>query len=226
MTGPVATSIILPDDSGNTGKKVRTQTKVISGNTVHEHFFVPSPGMTITGHYFFSSTQQTVSASAQNGTSTGFFWLQNPAASTVTAILRRVCADSNAGSALATPTAPMLSFSKFTFTGTASGASVTPVVNATGTSANQMIIRTAVTGMTVTLVGDIGNYAIPSAETAVGLFYAQKEIIPFNPFAWARGISLEFAPGEGLVIWQSTAGTTSDTRKFGIQIEWDEIDLT
>ena len=34
------------------------------------------------------------------------------------------------------------------------------------------------------------------------------------------------APGEGLAVWQSVAGTAADTRKFGIQIEFEEIDLT
>lgn len=35
---------------------------------------------------------------------------------------------------------------------------------------------------------------------------------------------LVLVPGEGFVIWQDTAGTTSDTRKFNIQLLWDEID--
>ena len=40
MAAPIANKIILPDDSGNTGKKVRTQTRVVGADTVHEHFFV------------------------------------------------------------------------------------------------------------------------------------------------------------------------------------------
>jgi hypothetical protein len=35
---------------------------------------------------------------------------------------------------------------------------------------------------------------------------------------------LVLAPGEGLVLWQDTAGTTSDTRKMNIQLLWDDID--
>lgn len=226
MSGPVAAFIQLPDDSANAGKKVRSETKSIGGNTVHEHFIVPVVAMTVTGKYFFSSTQQVVAASAQNGTSTAFFWLQNPAASTITAIINRIICDANAGSALATPTAPVISFTKFTFTGTASGASVTPLPYQTAGAANQMIIRTAVTGMTVTLVKDFGQFALPSALTAVGMMYAQKDIILPSPQAFTRGMELEIAPGEGVAIWQSVAGTTSDTRAFGVQMNWMELDLS
>ena len=40
MAAPVADKIILPLDTGNTGKKVRTQTRVVGADTVHEHYFV------------------------------------------------------------------------------------------------------------------------------------------------------------------------------------------
>lgn len=33
-----------------------------------------------------------------------------------------------------------------------------------------------------------------------------------------------FKPGEGFVVYQDTAGTTSDTRKINIQLLADEID--
>lgn len=226
MSAPVASYIILPTDSGNTGKQIRTQSKTISGQTVHEHFFVPSYALTVTGHYFFSSAQQTISATVQDGLSTGFFWFQNPSSSTITVMLRRIIIDFNAASALATPSAPVVSFTKFTFTGTASASTVTPVSAQTAQTSAQFSIRTAVTGMTVSKLSDFGQAAVPSAETAVGIFYGVKEVVPFNPFAYQRGFCLECAPGEGIAVWQSVAGTTSDTRKFGIQVEWDELDLS
>lgn len=40
MAAPIADKIILPLDTGNTGKKVRTQTRLVGADTVHEHFFV------------------------------------------------------------------------------------------------------------------------------------------------------------------------------------------
>ena len=230
MASPIANKITLPSDTGNSGKSVRSQTRVVGANTVHEHFFIPVSANEPTGKYFLSTAQQTIVAAAQNGTSTGFFWLQLPTAATVTACITRINADANAASALATPSAPKISFTKFTFTGTASGAqaaspnSITPYK--TGLTVAQVTARTAVTGMTVTLVGEIGQFAIPSAETAVGQMFGQKEVLSRNPLAFVRGYDLEIAPGEGLVIYQSTAGTTSDTRTFGVQVEWSEIDLT
>lgn len=226
MAAPIANRIILASDTGNSGKSVRTQTRVVGGNTVHEHFFIPIPAIESAGKYFFSSTQQTVSATVQNATATGFFWLQMPTTATVTAILRYVSASATTTSTVVAPSAPVISFSKFTFTGTASGASVTPVKVQTAGAANQMIVRTLVTGMVVTVVGDVGNFHIPAVLTGVGAVFAYETVIPRNPMAYIRGVDLEIAPGEGLVIWQSVAGTGSDPRVFGLQLEWDEVDLT
>src|SRR6185369_12788423 len=113
MTAPIASTIQLPTDTGNSGKLLRTQTKVISANTVHEQFVVPSFGVTQTGKYFFSSTQQSVSATIQDGTATAFFWFQIPVAGTVTALIRNILAEATTSSTTVAPTAPVLSFTKF-----------------------------------------------------------------------------------------------------------------
>ncbi len=91
-----------------------------------------------------------------------------------------------------------------------------------------MIVRSAVTGMTVTFTaaGDIGAFSIPAVLTGVGNVYAQKEVLPYNPFAWVRGDDLEIAPGEGLMIYQSVAGTATDPRRFKVSVQWIELDLT
>src|SRR6185369_16504002 len=127
MTAPVASTIQLPTDTANSGKLLRTQTKSISAQTVHEQFVVPSLGVTQTGKYFFSSTQQSVNATVQDALATGFFWFQVPVAGTVTALIRNILIDCNTSSTTAAPTAPVISFAKFTFTGVAAGAAVTPV---------------------------------------------------------------------------------------------------
>ncbi len=80
--------------------------------------------------------------------------------------------------------------------------------------------------MTVTLVGDIGAFSIPAVLTGVGVVHAQKQVLPPNPFAWVRGQDLEIAPGEGLLIYQSVAGTATDPRRFSVAVRWDELDLT
>jgi hypothetical protein len=226
MTAPVAASIVLPSDSSNSGKQLRTQTKSINAITVHEQFVVPSFGITNVGKYFFSSTQQSVSATVQDGIATGFFWMQMPLAATVTALIRNIHADASTSSTTAAPTAPVLSFNKFTFTGTASGAAITPVKFQTAGTTAQMIVRTAVTGMTVTLTGDIGAFSFPCVMTGTGTMYAEKQVIAENPQAWTRGSDVEIGPGEGLVIYQSVAGTAADPRRFTVQVRWMEIDLT
>ncbi len=226
MAAPIANKITLPSDTGNSGKNVRTQTRVVGGDTVHEHFFVPIQAQEATGKYFFSSTQQTVSDVAHNATATGFFWLQLPSTATVTAIIRFIRANATASAASVFASAPVVSFSKFTFTGTASGALVTPVKFQTAGAANQLIIRTLVTGMVVTVVGAVGQFQIPSIMTAVGAVHAGEEVIPRNALSYTRGQDLEIAPGEGLVVYQTVAGTAADTRKFNIQIEFDEVDLS
>lgn len=226
MAAPIASSIQLPSDTSNSGKLLRTETKVIGGNTVHEQFIVPNFGLTTTGKYFFSSTQQSVVQGPQDGTTTAFFWLQMPLTATVTALIRNIIIDANTSSTTVAPTAPVISFTKFTFTGTASGAAVAPLKYQTAAATAQMIIRTAVTGMTVTLVADIGQFAVPSVLTGVGQVYGAKEVVPENPQAWVRGSDLEIAPGEGLLIYQSVAGTAADPRRFGVQVRWLEIDLS
>lgn len=226
MAAPVAGTITLPLDTGNSGSKIRTQTRSVSGNTVHEHFYVPTTEYQFVSKGFFSSAQQTVLAAAQNGTTTGFFWLWNPVASTITVAIRSITADANAGSALATPTAPVISFNKFTATGTASGGTATIVKWSSSATTLQASVLTAMTGLTISLVGDVGSFSIPSALTAVGAFYAQKQVRQKSPLGFQRGNDLELGPGEGLVVYQSTAGTTSDTRKFTVAFEWIEVDVS
>lgn len=227
MPAPIATFIKLPDDSANSGKMIRAESKSISGSTVLEQFTVPVHALTITGNYWISTNANAIVQSAHNGTSTGFFWFQNPVASTVTALLREISVDISANAATVATSAPSISFTKFTFTGTASGSSITSLPYATGTTASQMICRTAVTGMTVTLVAQVSQYTCPAILTAVGS-YGESERLTLveSPQAWVRGQSLELAPGEGLVCYQSTGGSATDPRLFGLTLRWLEIDLS
>lgn len=226
MTAPVASSILLPDDTSNAGKRVRTQTKTVGGLTVHEHFHVPSVAMTLTGSYIFNSAQKAVINGTQDGTTTASLWLQNPVASTITALIRSIMASLSANAAVAAPTAPAIAFTKFTFSGTASGAQETAEPMQTAGAVNQMLVRTAVTGMTPTLRKDVGRIQVPAIITAAGVYGAIVPVYNMDPLAFQRGMDVELAPGEGLVIYQPTAGTVSDPRVFGVQVAWDEMDLS
>lgn len=223
MAGPVAATVNLPDDSGNLGKKVRTQTRTVGANTVHEHFFIQARQAQVLGVYRLGMPQVTALAAAQNGTSTGYLWLHVPTAiSNKKVRIRRLSVTSQLATLLATPTAPRITATRFTFTGTASGASLTPVKIDSGSSASIADLRTAVTGLTVTLVGSLGTAPHVGAQTAVGA-YAPAEYNIVDPASEEDDWPI-LAPGEGIVIYQDTAGTASDTRVANIILLWDDVD--
>src|SRR4051812_40175473 len=127
MAAPVASYIQLPVDTGNTGKKVRSQTRVVGADTVHEHFFIPESRRSRLGVYYAASGTLTIPAAAQNGTTTGLFWLYNPIGSVVKMGLRRLA--TQIVFALTTTidvSIPRIAFSRFTFTGAGSGAQIAP----------------------------------------------------------------------------------------------------
>jgi hypothetical protein len=224
MAAPVAADVRLPDDSGNTGKRVRTQSRVVGANTVHEHFFIASKQAEVLGVYRLAMPQQTALAAAQNGTSTGFLWANVPAAvSNKWTRIRRATVDSQHSTVLATPTAPRLVLTRFSFTGTPSGASLTAAKVNESMPATILDLRTAVTGMTVTLSTPLGSAGLCGSMTAVGAYAPSvNDIIkPENSEdEWPV-----VKPGNGFVLYQDTAGTTSDTRKFNPTIVWDDIDV-
>ncbi len=224
MAGPAASRIILPSDTGNTGKNVRTQTRTVGADTVHEHFFVPISQWERKGSFMCSPAQQSVQAAAQNATSTGFLWLQLPAGSTVDAIVRAWSIEYGASAATAMPTAPVVVIARFTFSGTASGATVTPAKSRSSEASNQLQVRSAVTGMTVTLGAQIASSSVPALTTAVGIFGLKDWLIQEGRDLESNDVRI--APGEGVVLYQNVAGTTSDVRRFTCDIKWDEVDNT
>lgn len=225
MAAPLASNVRLPDDSGNTGKYVRTQSRVVGATTVHEHFFVTARQAQVLAVYRLGMPQITAQASAQNGTSTGFLWFHVPTAVSGKKVrVRRLSVTSQLATVLATPTAPRLTATRFTFTGTASGASLTPVKVDTTTSASVADLRTAVTGLTVSLVGSLGTAPFPGAQTAVGA-YAPAEYNIVDPASDEDDWPV-FGPGEGFVLYQDTAGTASDTRVANVTLLFDDIDVS
>lgn len=224
MAAPIANKIILPSDTGNTGKNIRTQTRVVGADTVHEHIYVKTRQAAVLGIYRIALPQQTILATAQNGTTTGFLWGHVPNAVTgKKARLRTVRCESQHSTLLATPTAPRIVVSRMTFTGTASGAAQAGVKVDTGYPSPILDLRTAVAGLTVSLVGLLGAMGICGALTAVGAYAPASIRFGDNDEEdeWPT-----FAPGEGFVLWQDTAGTASDTRKANLTLVWDEIDVS
>lgn len=228
MAAPIASKIVLPDDSANTGKKVRTQTRVVGADTVHEHFMIPISGRAIKGVYNAVSTLYTVAASAQNGTTAAIGWLQVPTTATVNVRLRYVSVSvTNAvATAIDHTSAPRIAVQRATFTGAYSGASLTAARRATADSAPQCDVRTASTGATISLVSG----AIVWAATCPGADITTSGVlnIQHNEF-WQPNFEdeyVELVPGECLAIFQVDAGTTSDQRRAIVNVRWDEVDNT
>lgn len=221
MTAPVASKVTLPLDTGNTGPKVRTQTRVIGADTVHEHFFVESDPYNVTGMYL-SHFNGTVLAAAQNGTSTGFLWVINPVGSTIKALIQRIRAITAATTALLAPTGPRIIGQLFTYTGTPSGAASTIGKTDSTWPAAQHSQRTAMTGMTITLGAIVWSTQVPSSMTAAGVgFPLYNEYLPNH-----INDAILLRTGEGVAFWQADAGTTSDTRRLTLDLNVEEIETT
>lgn len=230
MAGPIASKVILPDDSGNAGKKVRTQTRVVGADTVHEHFFIQARQAEVLGVYRYAQAQNTVLAAAQTGNTSGMLYGHVPAATVGKAArLRRMAVTSQHSTALATPTAPRLLLQRLTASAALTTTLQTPSKVLTSAPTPVLLLSPVVTGLTsVTLVGTantgLGSAALAGALTAVGAYEpCFKDII--DPASDEDEWPL-FVPGEGFVLWQDTAGTATDTRKFNVQMLWDEIDVS
>lgn len=218
MVAPVAAYMQLPADTGNTGKKARTQTRQVGADTVHEHFFVPSSVRDSLGKYIAHSGALLVQAAAQTFPA-GLLYLINPVGNSAKLAVTSIETLSQMGSALAAPTSPRLLWSLFTFTGTASGAAVTPGKLDSTMPAATGSVRTANTGLTLTKVADtLCSLPIASA-TAVG--YAPPQLDEYAPDS--EGDQIILRAGEGLALWQPDAGTTSDTRRIVATIKWEEF---
>ena len=225
MAAPTADKVLLPLDTGNTGKKVRTQTRVVGADTVHEHFFIPISKDSITGFYRAHSGILTIPASAHNGTTTGHLWFQNPVAGTRVARLRKLNETVQCVSGAIDLTAPRQLFSLFTFTGSASGAVLTPAKRDSNDAAATCDIRTAVTGMTTAIAGTFRHAGIPAVNATLASATIQVSLMPVIGEAWDPDEEecVVIRPGQGVVLWSADASTTANRRLFS-DWAWEEFE--
>jgi hypothetical protein len=223
MAAPVADKVQLPDDSGNAGKKIRTQTRVVGANTVHEHFYINQHPHEVTGMYYYHSGALTVPIAAHNGTTTGHFWLINPSGATIRGALRSI----SALAAILAVAADLLYTrqvcSLVTFTGTPSGATIAPAKRDSTDAAAQMSLRTASTGLTVTLGNPFRHFVPPlqAGTTGVGVF----PTMVFPERQTDIDECIVFRTGEGMVFWSADASTTTNKR-ISVDLETEERDAT
>lgn len=197
---------------------VRARERVISATTYAEQYVIPIRERVLSGVYL-TSFLGTVQATAHTPPA-GYWWLINPVGSTVSVALRRAEFMSQHGSALATVTSPRETLRLVTFTGTASGAQVTPAKALSSYAAATATFRTANTGLTLTQGADFFSFFPSSALTAAGCTAATAA--DWNPED--EGM-IVLGAGEGIYCYQQDAGTASDTRRWVMNLAWEEYTL-
>lgn len=228
--------IILPSDGGNTGAKTPTMSRSQGADVVEMPVFIPERKEIVKGVYRTALPLQSVQASAQNGTTTGFLWMFCPAAVTNRAMRLRRAKLSFQHSAVsaAMQTIPRIGLSRFTFTGALSGATVAGAKIDPDSPNPSIDMRTASTGGTVVLNTDPGSLlasvivpptlllgTLPtSALIAIPNFEQDLISIAAEEDEWPM-----IKSGQGLVISQLDAATASDLRRFSLDILWDEIEI-
>jgi hypothetical protein len=221
MVAPVADMIQLPLDTGNTGKKKRTQTRVVGANTVHEDFVVISDPRDVINSFKANSAQITIPAAAQNGTTTGLLWVYNPVSSAVVMQISQLHVMSQFVALAVDLLAGDLRCSRFTFTGVNSGAQVTPAKVDTAKAANVGQVATAWATAVATLVATVDATLLQTMDLVTG---GAGHWNPMEDKFDASGEHEEFLlrPGEGLVFWNASAVTTANRRVL-ISAAWDEF---
>lgn len=222
MAAPVADKIILPLDTGNTGKKKRTQTRVVGADTVHEDFVIVQDPRNVIGTYKASSGLLTVPAAVHNGTTTGFLWVYNPIGATTKMQVSRLMYDMQFVALAVDLLGGELRANMFTFTGTGSGAQITPAKRLSTDAAPQGNVRTASTGLTCTLGAAIVGVQYQTMDLATGGGNVNNphrvEIKPANEHE-----ETVLLPGEGIVFWHAGAVTAAN-RRLVINTLWDEFE--
>lgn len=162
------------------------------------------------------SGRLTVGAAADAATA-GRLWLINPVGSAILIEVRRVEFSSAPIAATAFVTSPRVTVERVTFTGTASGAQITPAQRDSTEATLVGTLRTASTGLTLTAGAAAYGFTVVPILTAVGA--AVPSLQEWEPNEAGR---IVLRAGQGIVIRQADAGTTADTRSFVVNLAWAE----
>lgn len=226
MAAPVAAKVTLPTDAGNAGPKVRTQTRVVGADTVHEHFFVPVSSRSKTGVYSAHSGVMTVPTGGTNGTTTGFFWIINPVGSTIKMAIRKLEGMGQfALTSAVDVTVPRIQFALCTFTGAGSAGLLTAAKRDSTHAAPQGQVRTASTSLTVTLGALFKAWLQTIIATATSAtIQADLPPTPFPEYEpGSEDDQIILRPGEGIVCYSPDAATTAN-RRFVCDVSWEEFE--
>lgn len=236
MTRASLDSVRLPLDGSNTGKYTATRKKTISGTEYHGAVVVPDRAERVTGVYRASMALQSVQASSQNGTSTAFAWITIPVANTTRAARLRKCQlifNHSAISATAMTSLPRIGLARGTFVGTASGATFTGTKIDPDTDQPVLDFRTASTGLTITLNTDPGSLLSCALVPPYQVIATPTNYLAAIPCDVQNLIDISadedewplIKGGQCLILYQLDNGTSTDTRRFAVNLLWDEIEL-
>jgi hypothetical protein len=225
MASPVAGLIQLPLDTGNTGKKKRTTTKVVGADTVHIDHVIVDDDVNYLGKHKVHSGILTIPTAAHNGTTTGHLFFFNPVGNTYKARITRLRETGQVVAGAVDLTAPRQLFARFTFTGTPSGALITPAKRATSDGASTCSLRTASTGATITLGAIFRHTGVPSIVATASSATVQTMFPPciYPPYDPEEGEAIELVAGEGVVLYSADASTTANRRLFS-DWAWEEFE--
>jgi hypothetical protein len=209
----------IPDDSANAGKKIRTVQRIVGSNTVNEHVVITSYPHDIKGLYYASTGPFSIVTTAHSATA-GFVWLINPVGSPVTVAIRRIRSVVYPTTSSTHSSVPLCNLERMTFTGSASGGTVTPAKRRTADEANVATMRVASTGISITPGAVIREFIVPLVPSGGGNISSPFDVV-FEPIA-PEG-ELELAAGEGLVVRQDANGEATDDRRIKLGFTWLEF---
>lgn len=215
-----ANRIILPVDTGNSGKRVRTNERTVAAEQVHEHYFIPTSVRQKTGVFLMSTGIITVVQTAHTSLQ-GFAWLINPTSSTIWMAIRRIEGHSITQAAAAVAT--RIAVERVTFTGTPSGTLLNAIKRQTSDAGPQGVAATTSTGLTLSTVSSNAPlYAFLMTASIGSVYSSVPSLLEWEP---DEDGMLVLAPGEGIVLRQPDAGVASDPRRAVFNIGWEEYTL-
>lgn len=206
---------LYPEDPLVIGKRGATASRTEDGVVKQFDRFILEDRRTRRGVYICQTGLHAILATAQTFPA-GSWFLINPVDSGIKMALRRI--EFMCSGTAAAATLPRLLLQRATFTGTASGALVTPAKHDTNDLEPIGSLRTANTGLTMTAGAHVYSFLpVVIITAAAGLNPATADWLPEG-----EGQPI-LAPGEALVFTQPLAGTSSDSRRFVTNVAWDEF---
>ena len=184
--------------------------------------FIPGK-RTLTGLYYGNSGALAYTTAADAATG-GDLWLVNTS-NTVVAYLREVRFTANIAALALLTALPRINMERITFTGTPSGAQITPAKRDSLDATNTATLRTASTGMTITAGAVIKSFTPPSSDVIGGLLAANaSSAVPVEQvFLGDIDSYIVLRQNQGIVFRQATAGSLTENRVYQVDLVWEEI---